>query len=185
MRLQQIVSAENLAKRGARARELTGRGQTQTAGRRFDRMEGTARGTRGRAAKKHRREGKGPCLTDAARLTFSRRAVRVVCRYAIVRTDTIALRGSSAEVASSNLLCSWFHAICRFGRHRRCSPDRRALSSWITADHALEHVRKREVQRAGDHHRRRQGQHPRHGDVADRRPLQPRSVGRHGAGDAG
>jgi hypothetical protein len=40
-----------------------------------------------------RREGKGPCLTDAAHLTFSRRLVRVLGRYAMIRTCSIALSG--------------------------------------------------------------------------------------------
>jgi hypothetical protein len=40
-----------------------------------------------------RREGKGPCLTDAAHLTFSRRPVRVLGRYAMIRTCSIALSG--------------------------------------------------------------------------------------------
>jgi len=40
-----------------------------------------------------RREGKGPCLTDAAHLTLSRRPVRVVGRYAMIRTCSISLRG--------------------------------------------------------------------------------------------
>jgi len=40
-----------------------------------------------------RREGKGPCLTDAARLTLSRRPVRVFGRYAMIRTRSISVRG--------------------------------------------------------------------------------------------
>jgi hypothetical protein len=40
-----------------------------------------------------RREGKGPCLTDAAHLTFSRRPVRVLGRYAMIRTFSTALSG--------------------------------------------------------------------------------------------
>ena len=48
-----------------------------------------------------RREGKGLCLTDAARFTLTRRAVRGFCRYAIVRTSSIALNAAgSAEVVS-------------------------------------------------------------------------------------
>ena len=77
MRLQQIVSAENLAKHEGRA------------GSRADRAWPRAN----QGAKKHRREGKGPCLTDAAHLTFSRRPVRVLGRYAMIRTCSIALSG--------------------------------------------------------------------------------------------
>ena len=40
-----------------------------------------------------RREGKGPCLADAAHLTFSRRAVRGFGRYAVIRTCSTALSG--------------------------------------------------------------------------------------------
>ena len=43
--------------------------------------------------KTQRREGKGPCLTDAAHLTFSRRPVRVLGRYAMIRTCSTALGG--------------------------------------------------------------------------------------------
>jgi hypothetical protein len=51
--------------------------------------------------KKQRREGKGPCLTDAAHLTLARRAVRGFRRYAIVRTSSIAISAAGfAEVES-------------------------------------------------------------------------------------
>jgi hypothetical protein len=40
-----------------------------------------------------RREGKGPCLTDAAHLNLTRRPVRVFGRYAMIRTRSISVRG--------------------------------------------------------------------------------------------
>ena len=60
-------------------------------------------------AKPQRREGKGPCLTDVAHLSLFPAFRSCVCRYAMVRTCTITLSVLSAEVASSNLPCSWCH----------------------------------------------------------------------------
>jgi hypothetical protein len=48
---------------------------------------------RGRIAQNTAPGGKGPCLTDAARFALSRRRVRVVGRYAMIRTCSINVRG--------------------------------------------------------------------------------------------
>ena len=77
-----------------------------------------------------RREGKGPCLTDA-HLTFSRRPVRVLGRYAMIRTCSIAVSGFlCGGGVIQNLLCSRFVAG---GDRLQCSSACLGLSSRIAA----------------------------------------------------
>jgi len=82
-----------------------------------------------------RREGKGPCLTDAAHLTFSRRLVRVFGRYVVIRTCSTALSGFLC--GGGVIKTSLARDLSLTGDRMQCSSACRALSSRIARETAL------------------------------------------------